>query len=183
MSPLSESLRSAPVKLAVVIAACLGSLLLVIYVARSTFGNKDYRGDWVCLRCEHEYSSSNLKHPPMPCPRCGGEAVKLRFRRCQHCNSKVAWVRMRLTKAGQQKRGEIHQRIADGDMSAIPSFGVLILPMEAQYPQSQSDGSIDWSPWVLADSHEGQMVLTESPCPRCKVVMTPLGGRAKAPKP
>ena len=183
MSPLSESLRSAPVKRALGIAACIGSLLLVVYVGRSTFGNKQYRGDWVCLRCAHDYSSSNLKHPPMPCPRCGGEAVKLRFRDCPHCDRKVAWVRMRLTRESRKKRDEIHKRVAEGDASAIPSIGVLVLPMEAQYPQLQGDGTIDWSPWVLASSHEGQEVLAASPCPRCKVVMPPLGGRAKAPQP
>jgi DNA-directed RNA polymerase subunit RPC12/RpoP len=182
MSPLSESLRSAPVKGAIVIAACVGSLLLVIYVARSTFGNKDYRGDWVCMRCEHEFSSANLKHPPMPCPRCDGEAAKLLFRHCPHCGEQVAWARTILTKESQKQRDEIHKRVAEGDMSAVPSLGVLMLPMEIQYPQLQDDGGIDWSPWVLANSHEGQKVLVESPCPQCKVVMPPLGGRTKAPK-
>ena len=68
-------------------------------------------------------------------------------------------------------------------MSAIPPLGVLVLPMEAQYPQLQGDGSIDWSPWVLVGSQEGKKVLAESPCRRCKVVMPPLGGPTKALKP
>lgn len=117
----------------------------------------------------------------MPCPRCDGEAVKLRFRQCPHCNRKVAWMRTRLTQESQKNRDEINKRIADGDMSAVPSLGVLMLPMEAQYPQLQGDGSIDWSPWVLTTSHEGQKVLVESPCPQCKVLMPPLGGRAAMP--
>lgn len=183
MSPLSESLRSAPVKRAVAVAACVGALLLVIYVARSTFSNKPYRAEWQCLECEHEFASSNLKHPPMPCPRCGGEAIKLLLRTCPHCGEQVAWARTILTKASQKKRDEIHKRVAEGDMSAVGGFGVLVLPMEARYPQLQSDGSIGWSPWVPIGSDEGQKVLAESPCPQCKVVMPPLDPRVKPPKP
>ena len=175
--PLSDSLRSTPVKRALAIAVCVAALLLVVYVARSTFGNKNYSADWVCLRCRHEFSSPNLKHPPMPCPRCDGEAVKLRFRRCPHCKATVAWARARLTAESQKKRDQIHKQIAAGDTSSIGSLGILILPMTAQYPQKQSDGSVDWSPWVHADSPEGRKVLAESPCPRCKVVMPPLGAR------
>ncbi len=176
MERFAGQIRSAPVKRIIAVVACVASMLLVIAVARSTFGNKSYRGKWVCLACEHDFSSSNTKNPPMPCPRCAGEAVKLRFRHCPHCGEKVAWARMRLTEESQAQRDRVNKRIAEGDRSAVPMTGVLMLPIEAQYPQQQSDGSIGWSPWVPVNAQQAGKALSRSPCPICLEIMPPLGG-------
>ncbi|NIA07748.1 MAG: hypothetical protein GWP14_08990 [Actinobacteria bacterium] len=111
-------------------------------------GPKFGAGDWQCLQCGRTFSMEITELPPIECPKCGGEAVKLRYHRCQACGKKVVISRLRLTEKGQAQREAMRKQAEAAGGSAAGPPGPMMPPMESQYRLKQSDGGYGWSPWV-----------------------------------
>ena len=125
-------------------------------------------GPWQCVDCDYEFSSRTVKLPPIDCPKCDGQAVRLHYRRCPVCKEEVLWYRQRLTEQGQADYK------ASGARRQGPAGAGLMggLPMEFQYRVKQPDGSYGWSPWLYALSPEALQIKAGAQCPHCGAYMT-----------
>lgn len=132
----------------IIICSVALAVAAVTMVSFFTGGSKKTQpSQWQCLEHGHEFTIKKMAMPPIKCPKCDGEAVRLDYRTCQACGEKVLVARMRL-------------------MPQTPG-GVLPQPWHIQYWVKQEDGSYAWTPWMFGGSPQDMQVEQSLVCTKC----------------
>ena len=124
-----------------------------------------FEGNWQCLRCEHIFSRDTFEPSPIECPKCGGQAVNLIYRKCPRCGkANLVW-RLRLTESAQAYLAELRSRSPDG----FVSFEVIAhLPNEVQYRIREPNGTYTWDQdWLSPTSPEAKDIRAGLQCAKC----------------
>lgn len=131
---------------------------------------------WQCLECGNAFASKTNDFPPIPCPKCGGQAVQVAHRTCPACGKKVVAFRLRLTTEGQARReAALEQAEANGQSGAGLKYNVMTMgppPLDHQYWVEQPDDSFDWTPWINANSLQAQQIRSNLRCYECGADLT-----------
>ena len=116
---------------------------------------------WQCLECECEFTTRTLQMPPLPCPKCAGQAVKVHYRTCPGCKKPVIFHRQR------QSNNDL------GQMDFSPGRPAGVAPMEFQYWHEQRDGTYAWSDWMHPLSAAALKIKADMECPDCQAKLNP----------
>lgn len=134
---------------------------------------------WQCLNCDNEFSKKTSEHPPIECPKCGGEAVRVIYRKCPNCGAKVMSNRIRLSERGKAQRDAMMKQAESTDqpVAARPMMK-MPMDMETQYWIKQADGSYGWTDWLGAMSPQLAIQLENNMrCSECDALMFPRSSR------
>jgi len=123
-----------------------------------TGGKKTMASDWQCLECSKEFTLKKAFTPPVKCPACGGEAVRLGYRICPECGEKVLAYRIRMS---EQAQGPGGPGMPPGMM------GPMMQPMDMQFRIKKEDGSYEWTPWISGAAPQAQQMFGNLTCPKC----------------
>ena len=152
----------------IVTVVCLAVIASAgVFITSYLVGGESFEGNWQCLQCEHTFSRKTYEPPPIACPKCGGQAVNLIYRKCPDCGKKNLVWRLRLTEAAQAHLTELKSRSPNGfvDLEVIGK-----LPNELQYRLRQSDGTSTWTQqWFSPASPEAEDVRAALKCSKCGV--------------
>ena len=169
----------------VFIIICSAALLVAAVTLVMFFTGTSRRGirstSWQCLKCGDEFTKKTSQYPPIECPTCGGEAVRLVYRECPNCGVKVLCNRVRLSEQGQARLAAILEQQAKTDGAPVPQdsgrtpgmMPVFDLDTQMQYRVKQADGSYAWTDWVAAMSSPQQAMQLRSSmrCPECDALV------------
>ena len=110
---------------------------------------------WQCLNCDREFKMKKFVAPPIECPKCDGQAVRLVYRTCPKCKAKVLASRV--------------QRIGGAGAGGAPGMGgpMGMPPMQAQFWLKQPDGSYGWSDWMSLASPQARQIHDGFKCTEC----------------
>ena len=100
---------------------------------------------WQCLKCDREFSIKTLELPPIECPECGGDAVRVRYRKCPSCGAKVPCYRLRLPEG---RKAQLDAMKKHAESTGQPVAPGPMMDMEIQYRVKQADGSYAWTDWL-----------------------------------
>lgn len=153
------------------VALAVAAVTLVSFFTR---GSRSVRpSQWQCVdaNCGHEFTMKKMVAPPVKCPKCGGEAVRLSYRTCPSCGEKVLVCRMQIS--GQGPGG--------GPIGGPPGPGMMgmMQPMNLQYWVKQADGSYAWTPWMLGGSPQAMQMDQSLTCTKCGKSLSPLVNRPR----
>lgn len=132
---------------------------------------------WQCLECNVEFNTKKDEIPPIPCTKCGGQAVRAIYHDCPACGKKVLCFRMRLTEQARAQRESMREQANETGKPISSPFAFMTLPMESQYWLRQSDGSFGWTAWMSAKSPEDVQTKRDLRCPNCDAILFPLPSR------
>ncbi len=161
-------------KLIFIIICSASIAVAVVALVYSSTGDRIAATPWQCLDCNYEFTMKTAEPPPIECPKCGGQAVRLNYRICPECGKQNLINRVRLTEQGQAQYQEI--KAAGG-----PTRRMMMLPKESQYWVKQTDGSYGWTPWMPAGSPAAMMLVRSLTCSECGERLT-FGGGSSRPK-
>ncbi|MBA7521960.1 hypothetical protein ES705_14072 [subsurface metagenome] len=141
------------------------------------------RGErWQCLNCDYEFSKKTSELPPIECPKCGGELVRVTYRKCPSCGAKVMCVRRRLSEQGKAKRDAMMKQ-AESTGQPVAAGAAMMVPMdmETQYPIKQADGSYGWTAWltaVMISPQQAMQLQRNVRCTECDALIFPQSSRS-----
>ena len=139
---------------------------------------KHFDVTWQCLACNNEFDLKTDEQPPIPCPKCGGQAVRVIYRDCPACGKKVLSFRLRLTEQAQaQRKATRKQGGAAGKPGALP-FELMRPPMDIQYWVKQPDSSLGWTAWMLGGSPQAMQTQSDLRCSKCGAPLFPSPSRS-----
>ena len=114
---------------------------------------KTVTGEWQCLDCGKEFTvKSVISLPPIKCPACGGEAVRLVYRACPKCSEKVLVYRVRVPETPE----------GAGGPGGPPG------PKDVQFRIANPEGTYGWSDWIsISGPHQMLQMSADVTCPKC----------------
>ena len=118
--------------------------------------------NWQCLKCDYKFFDPTVDEPPIECPKCQGEAVRLSYRTCAKCRKKTLVSRIRLTEEAATRYRELK---AQG--RAPVGMQMIGWPRETQLRVQQADGSYGWTDWMPANAPEVREIRAGMTCPKC----------------
>lgn len=151
----------------VFIIICLVATAVAVVALAYFFmgGSEASPGQWQCLDCGDEFNKKTTEAPPIECPKCGGQAVRVHYRSCPQCGKEILVSRIRLT---EQARAQREQGNAVGSRQGGPSPGMaMMMPMDIQYWTKQEDGSYGWSRWMSSVSPQAHQFTRALQCSEC----------------
>lgn len=169
------------------IIICSAALLVAAVTMVRFFTGSSKKGataiSWQCLSCGDEFSKKTSERPPIECPKCGGEAVQVSYRKCPSCGAKVMCNRLRLSERGQAQRDAMKKQAeATGRPVAAVSGPMMMMPMdmEIQYRLKQADGSFAWTDWMPAAGSSQRAVQLQNymRCTECDALLFPPSPRS-----
>ena len=125
---------------------------------------------WRCLDCNYYFGKKTAELPPIPCPKCGGQAVKVTYRDCPSCGKKVLRLRLRLTEQGQAQREALQKQAETTGQLTAP---MMSPPMDVQFWVKQPDGKFGWTAWMLGVSPEAIQTQRNLRCSNCDALLFP----------
>ena len=149
------------------IIICSVALAVAVVALAINFNPPSVRpSDWQCLECGYEFSSKTREAPPIDCPKCQGQAVRLDRRKCPACGKRVLVSRMCAAETSEA-RGKATKAGHGEAEGVLPRPGLLSPQMLIQYWLKQSDGSYGWSPSMPLVSRQAQQIEFNLQCPEC----------------
>jgi DNA-directed RNA polymerase subunit RPC12/RpoP len=172
----------------VFIIICLAAIAVAGVVLVISLGPRRPKAmalDWQCLACNDEFSTGAKTSDvvlSIDCPKCGGKAVRMQYRKCPECDKQVVMYRMRLTeereaefkalvdKKKEQDALRAKQREQGIFMPEKPGqfhMYALVMPVEFQYWVKQANGNYGWSPWIGTEDPQNLQIRGDVQCPHC----------------
>lgn len=148
----------------IICCAALGVAVVVLVIQFTPHPVRSF--DWQCLECGSEFRSKTRETPPIACPECQGQAVRLDYRKCPACGERVLVSRMHAAET-TEAQGEATGAKPGEEQGVLPRPGLLAPPMLIQYRLKQSDGSYGWSLWMPLVSRQAQQAEFNLQCPEC----------------
>ena len=133
---------------------------------------------WQCLDCNYEFNKKKDELPPIPCEKCGGQAVRAIYRDCPACGKKVLSFRMRLTEQAQAQREAMRKQAEAAGKPISSPLEFMMLPMDMQYWVKQPDGNFGWTAWMPARSPEAIQTQRDLRCSNCDALLFPSPSRS-----
>lgn len=130
--------------------ALLVAAVALIHFLTGSSGTGNVTSAWQCLACDSEFSKTTTEMPPIACPKCDGQAVRVMYRKCPSCGNQMAVNRLRLSEADKARRDAMATKLAEspGTAPARPPMMGLMNMQETQYRVKQQDGSYGWTDWM-----------------------------------
>ena len=142
------------------VALAVAAVTLVKFVAGD---KRTVASEWQCLDCGKEFTTKSAT-PPVKCPACGGEAVRLGYRTCPECGEKVLVYRIRMPETPEGAGGP------GGPPGMMP-----MQPMDMQFRIENPDGTYGWSDWISGSSPQMQQMYADISCPKCGASLSMTG--------
>ena len=149
---------------------CVAAIIVAVAALVSFFMPRKARiigVPWQCLKCNYEFNEKTLELPPIACPKCGGQAVRVSYRKCPRCGKVILESRMRLTEQSQTQYQALKSQQQNQARGGPVEMSARMLPMEVEYRVKQADGNYGWSPWVGMNTPKAQQILAGLECPEC----------------
>ena len=160
-------------------ALLVAAVTLVHFFTGSS--RKATAGSWQCLDCEAAFNKKTRELPPIECPKCSGEAVRVIYRKCPDCGAKVICFRQRLSEQGKAQRDAMKKQDESGGQPAAMMGPMMMgMDMEMQYRAKQADGSYAWTDWLnpLASPQATQELQRNTRCSECDALLFSQWSRA-----
>lgn len=143
---------------------------------------KTHIASWQCLKCDDEFTKKTSEYPPIDCPKCDGEAVRVSYRECPGCGKNIMCYRLRLSAQGKAQRDAMLKQ-AESTGQPVARMGPMMamsMAMEVQYRIKQADGSYGWTDWLDAMGPPQQRLQFQSSmrCPECDALLFPQPSRS-----
>ena len=155
------------------VALALAAVTVVLFFTGGPVKRLDTT--WQCLDCNYDFSKKTNELPPIPCPKCGGQAVRVTYRDCPSCGKKVLRLRIRLTEEAQAQREAMQKQ---AETTGQPTVPMMIPPTDVQYWVKQPDGKFGWTAWMLAVSPEAIQTQRDVRCSNCDALLFPSASRS-----
>ena len=126
-----------------IICAAALAVAAVAIVRSVSPGTKLASTGWQCVGCGHQFNNKTTEDAPIECPKCGGQAVRVLYRKCASCGKKVQFARVCLTAQGQAQR-DFMKKQAEAQGKTYKRMPMMSPPLDMQFWTKQPDGSFAW---------------------------------------
>ncbi len=168
-----------------IIICSVAIAVAVVALVYSFTTGKTVATGWQCLDCNKEFVLKTSEMPPIECPKCGGQTVRLNYRQCPECGTENLISRVRLTEQSQVEREKIKAGGTQQEGGPPSMFGpistMMMLPVEVQYWHKQADESYGWTPWMDAGTLAAIQFEGSLSCSECGARLT-VGPRSSKSK-
>lgn len=138
--------------------------ITLVHFVTGGYSRGPVRNAWQCLNCNYEFSKKVPGFSSIECPKCGGQAVRVVYRKCPKCGAEVLFYRLRPSPQAQDQRA--------ADQPAVSPM--MVQAMEVQYKIKQPDGSLGWTGWMPAGSGEAVQARNAIRCSKCNASLVPI---------
>jgi len=134
--------------------------------------------EWHCLACGNDFGKKTKKSafgtPPLAnCPKCGGEAARVVYRKCPICGEEVQCYRLRLSKTGHAQKEAMEGQSQSTGQPMVRGPQSMALDTEIQFRVKLADGSYGWTDWMNSMGEQQKAAQEDVRCSECGALLFP----------
>lgn len=178
-----RALRSGMTKDQLIFVIICSAALLVAAVTLVHFFVGSSRKDsidteWHCLACGNDFGKKTKKPafggaPSANCPKCGGEAARVVYRKCPNCGEEVQWYRLRSSKTGHAQEEGMGGQSQPTSQPMVRGAQAMVPDTEIQFRVKLADGSYGWTDWMNSMGAQQKAVQKDMHCSECGALLFP----------